>query len=553
MLRPSTEQPSNFSLALLMVGVAVVVYLLPLGVRPLIGPDELRYAAIPAEMHATGDWVTPHLGGFRYFEKPVGGYWLVGGSTAIFGDVPFAQRLPAVLSTFLAAGMVGLFVAVGSRRSRYGWLAAGVHLTTIGCVMLGRTNVLDAPFAGLITVCVVSYFLGVQASGWRRAVLLGVAGAACGGAFMVKGLLAAVVPALAAGAFLVWQRRWRDLFLTPWIPLLVACVVATPWAIAIHRAEPGFWEHFIIGAHFNRFAAADSNQHSEPFWFYALALPLLCVPWLFAWPMAIAGLGRLWNEAWVRFALCWAVAPVLFLSLSSGKLATYVLPVIGAVSALTAVGLVSFYERTPVKAGVARFVPAAFVVVLAVGVGSAPWLGVIDRPLWDDGSQWRIAYLAGVLLIWAGIEALSVWRPRRGSARLAWSIAAPVAFLSALPMVFPTGLMSNLKIPAVALLRHQHLFHTYPVVTDERIGAGVAWVSGDREMRLIGERGDFGSFPDDGGPEAARFIEPSAIEGTCVLALPTERFDRVVGDLQGVRILERYDDDGLTIGLISVD
>ena len=35
--------------------------------------------------------------------------------------------------------------------------------------------------------------------------------------------------------------------------------------------------------------------------------------------------------------------------------------------------------------------------------------------------------------------------------------------------------------------------------------------------------------------------------------LPTERFDRVVGDLQGVRILERYDDDGLTIGLISVD
>ena len=52
-------------------------------------------------------------------------------------------------------------------------------------------------------------------------------------------------------------------------------------------------------------------------------------------------------------------------------------------------------------------------------------------------------------------------------------------------------------------------------------------------------------------------LEPSAdefaLEGTCVLALPTERFDRVVGDLQGVRILERYDDDGLTIGLISVD
>ena len=533
--------------------VAVVVYLLPLGVRPLVGPDELRYAAIPAEIHATGDWVVPHLGGFRYFEKPAGGYWLVASSTAMLGDHAYGQRLPAVLLTFLAAGFVGWFVGASTKRSDLGWLAAGIHLTTMMVVVVGRTNILDAPFAGLVTVTVVSYFLAIQSTGWRRTVLLAFAGAGCGGAFLVKGLLAAAIPALTAGVFLIWSRRWRDLVVTPWIPLVVALIVAAPWGIAIHVAEPGFWEHFIIGAHFERFIAADSNQHSEPFWYYFVALLVVSIPWVFAWPMAIGGLARRWNEPWVRYALCWLLVPLIFLSLSSGKLPTYLLPLLGAASALCAVGLVVYYERNRVTGGARRFIPAGILVLLAIGVALAPLFIKTERSFWIDGSSWRAFYFAGAFLIWAFFEAASVVRPRKGTARLAWGIAAPVALLASIPIVFPTGLMSNLKTPAATLLRHQAILQAHPVITDERIGAGVAWVSGDRSMRLIGERGDFGSFPDDGGPEAARFIEPSAFRGTFVLALPTKRFDRVLEELAGARVLERYDEDEMTIALVSVN
>ena len=41
-----------------------------LGDRPLAAPDEGRYVEIPREMALSGDYVTPRLNGFKYFEKP---------------------------------------------------------------------------------------------------------------------------------------------------------------------------------------------------------------------------------------------------------------------------------------------------------------------------------------------------------------------------------------------------------------------------------------------------------------------------------------------------
>ncbi len=41
-----------------------------IGYRKLVKADEGRYAEIPREMVASGDWLTPRLNGFKYFEKP---------------------------------------------------------------------------------------------------------------------------------------------------------------------------------------------------------------------------------------------------------------------------------------------------------------------------------------------------------------------------------------------------------------------------------------------------------------------------------------------------
>ena len=62
----------------------VLLYLLPLAMRPIISPDESRYGAIALEMLHSKDWWSMKLVGLRYYEKPPLGYWLTAASMAVF-------------------------------------------------------------------------------------------------------------------------------------------------------------------------------------------------------------------------------------------------------------------------------------------------------------------------------------------------------------------------------------------------------------------------------------------------------------------------------------
>jgi len=88
---------------LFLVVLYLVLYIVPLGRRPLVAPDEFRYAEIPRRMLETGDWVVPQLDGLPYFEKPAMGYWLNALSLAVAGESRLAVRLPAALSAGLCA------------------------------------------------------------------------------------------------------------------------------------------------------------------------------------------------------------------------------------------------------------------------------------------------------------------------------------------------------------------------------------------------------------------------------------------------------------------
>src|SRR5436190_1024389 len=77
-----------------------------LGLRPLYKADESRYAEIPREMVASGDWITPRLNGFKYFEKPPLQYWATAAFFSLLGEKDWVARLWTALIGFAGIAMV---------------------------------------------------------------------------------------------------------------------------------------------------------------------------------------------------------------------------------------------------------------------------------------------------------------------------------------------------------------------------------------------------------------------------------------------------------------
>src|SRR5579859_6566442 len=113
-----------------------------LGQRDLFQTDEGRYAEIPREMLASGDWVTPRLDTLKYFEKPPLQYWATAVAYSVFGESNATSRLWTALLGFLGI----LMTAFAARRlfdARIGWSAALVLTGSVYYVIMGHFNTLD--------------------------------------------------------------------------------------------------------------------------------------------------------------------------------------------------------------------------------------------------------------------------------------------------------------------------------------------------------------------------------------------------------------------------
>jgi 4-amino-4-deoxy-L-arabinose transferase len=342
--------------AILLLFSFLFVYILPLGTRDLLVPDETRYGEIPREMIAGGDSVVPHLNGLRYFEKPVLGYWVHAGSLLLFGENNFAVRLPSALAAGLSALMVFMLVRRKGRNDTSedalsALPAALIYLSCFEVVGVGNIAVLDSLFSFFLTGTITAFYLASEAPRGEKGekCFLLLAGVSCGLAFLTKGFLAFAVPVMALAPYLIWQRRNSDLFRMSWLPILAAVLVALPWGILIHVKEPDFWNFFFWNEHIRRFME-ESAQHKASFWFFFAAAPGLFMPWTFLIPAAVPAIkerlsGYDAQGNLLRFCLCWLVFPFILFSLSKGKLLTYILPCFPPFAILMALGLSRSLEK----------------------------------------------------------------------------------------------------------------------------------------------------------------------------------------------------------------
>ncbi len=424
--------------------VITAIYLNAIWYRPLFPTDEPRYGEIAREMLVSGDWVTPRLAGFRYFEKPVMGHWLNAASLATWGENPFAVRFASTLSALLTAAILWCWGSRAGRERRIGGWSAIIYLTSVLPFAISTWSVLDSMLTLWTTAALATLFFAFAAStGRAKWSWLFAAGLFTGAAFLTKGFPGIVVPGLGAAGFLLWERRWRDLLLDGWLPLAAAAAVVAPWAIAIHRAQPDFWHYFVIVEHWNRFVAPVGDQHPQPFWFFLPVLLAGMIPWVFFLPLWWSKLRQMWREEpLIRFASIATVLVVVFMSASSGKLAPYVLPVFPLLALVFASGLLRYFE-SGAGIGFTR-ICRGLALLLGVGVAGfalyqigcdAGWIPAKAALYASGESAVVLLALAGVLCWVAALH----WstRGRTAAARFGWMAAGTLIVLGCVHFVIP--------------------------------------------------------------------------------------------------------------------
>lgn len=436
----STSEDSSWRRDLLILALIAAVLLgWRLGSAPLNNPDEGRYAEVPREMLASGDWVMPHLNGVPYYEKPPLVYWVVATCESVLGPGEWSLRLTPAL---FAVG--GIFLAYAAGRRLFGRLAglwAGVVLaTSLLYAALGRILLLDMPVSVLMGATLVCFILAVnEPPGARRRWLFYGLYASAALATLTKGLMGFVLTGAVMFLWVLIFGQWKRLLpmhLPSGVALFLA--IAAPWHFLAASRDPG-WAHFyFVHEHWERYTNAAGHGRYQPWWFFLPIVVLGVFPWT---GLFLPALRRTLAGGWAArkehanagFFLLWAAFMLLFFSASQSKLITYILPVFLPLAVLFGRELGSMLEDPE---GFARLKGTLRVFAFLCGLIAASLCIAVLKPgvIRDaDQAQQLRPYafaIAAVLLVGAIRCLVPAAAPGKGRARgAAITLAATVALL----------------------------------------------------------------------------------------------------------------------------
>ncbi|HEY6452950.1 MAG TPA: phospholipid carrier-dependent glycosyltransferase [Steroidobacteraceae bacterium] len=447
-----------------------LLWFAPLQLPHLFDPDEGRYAEIPREMVASGDWVTPRLDAIKYFEKPVLQYWATALAFRAFGAHAWSARLWPALCGFLGlplswalarrlydrrsarltvivqAGAL-LYLALSRMATVDMSLSFGLQLAMCALVLLAQQRArapARAPArAAAASAGLAPAGLAPAAGRWRLPALLGLGMAV---AVLSKGLVGILIPGAAGLLYLLWRRDWTlPLRARPWWALLVLLVLAAPWFVIVSVRNPEFPHFFFIVQHFQRYLSRAGFDRYQPDWFFIPVLALGFLPWTTLLPGA---LHRAWRAAragenGTAMLLIWAGFVFAFFSLSQSKLVPYILPMLPALAVLTGRHLAALNA-----ARLARHLAAIALVAGALGLAILLlWRLPAAAPLVEQASTPSIAGFAAAFLLLAlgsGAGALL--------ARRAWPLCAAAVAAGGAWLLTQCGLLSADELPRMQAL-----------------------------------------------------------------------------------------------------
>jgi 4-amino-4-deoxy-L-arabinose transferase-like glycosyltransferase len=511
-----------------------------LGSSAITDADEAFYAQSAREMVESGDWITPHYNYEPRFQKPVLYYWLTAATYLATGPNEFAARLWSAMS---GVGLVLVIAACGRRwfDEDIGLLAGAIAATTFGYFTMARMALPDLPLTFFITLSIYAALVAMldREPYPRKFLLLSAAAAAL--AFLTKGPVGIVIPALVVVPIVLLERRSVNLELTDFVlALLLFLALALPWYVVMWmRHGTAYLEGFFVGDNYERFATARFND-PRPWWFYLPVLAGGLLPWT---PLVIVWFAPIWQFLSRRRdiasldirLLMWAVLPLLFYSLSVGKQPRYLLPVLPPVALLLAGSIVERTREWRSLDGVRVRPRPNRAVVLGCALSGAFLVAVATllyraRPLFVDVSDAVALTAVGVIgLVGATVVIVSFTSGWRG-APLCLAAASAITFA-----VLPYGVLARPHDSAVWHLAQAVAAendHRRPVGTYHVFVRNLIFYTGVRQADLL----------DDSHLEAFATDNPGAL--VVLPAADLERLERA-GSLRFERLrLLRYFEEG---------
>jgi 4-amino-4-deoxy-L-arabinose transferase-like glycosyltransferase len=340
---------------IVLVIVLAALWLGVLGYRDLVPTDEGRYAEIPREMVATGNWITPRLDGLKYFEKPPLQYWATAVAYEAFGVGQWQARLWTGLTgffTILLTGYAGWRV-FGARTGLY---AAATLASSLYWVAMGHINTLDMGVSAMLSGSLLSFLLA-QRDGASRAQMrhwMWACWAFMALALLSKGLIGPAFPGMTLVIYTLITRDWglwKRLHIVT--GLLIFLAIGLPWHVLVQLHNPEFFDYYFIYQQFTRFLTPELARPGPWWYFFPIAL-LGVLPWVGG---LFTGLAHAWKQprgvsaqpvavrvgafaamparpafkpGWAL--LIWTVFIFAFFSASHSKLPSYILPIFPALA-----------------------------------------------------------------------------------------------------------------------------------------------------------------------------------------------------------------------------
>jgi 4-amino-4-deoxy-L-arabinose transferase-like glycosyltransferase len=299
---PPTDRVRQRPHLLILVGLWLIVFADALWSPPLLDDADATHSQAVQAMLTTGDYVTLHVNGIRYLEKPPLPYWIAVASLRLFTTpktldqhAAFAIHLPLAL-TVLALALLGYLWGRRAWDETTGFYTGLFLLTSTGVFLFTRVFIPDALLSLLLALAL--YLLlraleeprSTQPQRLRQSLFAHGIWATLACAVLTKGLVSLAFFFGTALLFLVLTgqlRRMRDL--APITGPLLLLAIAAPWHILAGLRNHGgylghgfFWFYF-INEHVMRFLGRriPRDYNKLP----GLLYWTLHLVWLFPWSL----------------------------------------------------------------------------------------------------------------------------------------------------------------------------------------------------------------------------------------------------------------------------